>query len=539
MDFKHWIPIVFMIFAFETKAQIHQFTQPQRLGNFVNSSAEESNPVFSEDHLTLYFVRTFETKNVGGIYDQDIWTSQYKQGQWVIPKPLLGLNNKWHNAIIAERFSNQDSTTRLYLNAGYLGDKDSKKGVQLAEKKKGDSIWVLKNKLNIPSLNFQGKYVNYSLSSDGKVLLFSYEGSDSEGEEDLYYSLLTDEGWSEPEHMGSVINTPGFEISPFLSKNNDTLFFASDGHKGFGQADIYYSVRKNNWTSWNKPINLGPTINTPYFDAYFSLYGNNATWSSNREGKDLDLWNAIAIMPPKLKYETKITEISGFQNADGSIEISVISGVPPYKFQWSNGQTIPKIQTLRRGDYSLTIIDSIGQKMSATFHLEEPQAEEQKKIRFPNVQYEYNKWTFINNNQVNSFDSLKLVAQLLKDYPNLIIELISHTDARGDADRNLILSLNRAKACYIYLVQELKIDPRRIIPVGLGESEPATWYDPIKKEQVLLTEDYILTFKDDPSVFENLNQINRRTEGKILRLDFNPQTAPKAPKEYMEFKVLP
>lgn len=539
MDFKHWIPIVFMIFAFETKAQIHQFTQPQRLGNFVNSSAEESNPVFSEDHLTLYFVRTFETKNVGGIYDQDIWTSQYKQGQWVIPKPLLGLNNKWHNAIIAERFSNQDSTTRLYLNAGYLGDKDSKKGVQLAEKKKGDSIWVLKNKLNIPSLNFQGKYVNYSLSSDGKVLLFSYEGSDSEGEEDLYYSLLTDEGWSEPEHMGSVINTPGFEISPFLSKNNDTLFFASDGHKGFGQADIYYSVRKNNWTSWNKPINLGPTINTPYFDAYFSLYGNNATWSSNREGKDLDLWNAIAIMPPKLKYETKITEISGFQNADGSIEITVISGVPPYKFQWSNGQTIPKIQTLRRGDYSLTIIDSIGQKMSATFHLDEPQAEEQKKIRFPNVQYEYNKWTFINNNQVNSFDSLKLVAQLLKDYPNLIIELISHTDARGDADRNLILSLNRAKACYIYLVQELKIDPRRIIPVGLGESEPATWYDPIKKEQVLLTEDYILTFKDDPSVFENLNQINRRTEGKILRLDFNPQTAPKAPKEYMEFQVLP
>ena len=539
MDFKHWIPIVFMIYAFETKAQIHQFTQPQRLGNFVNSSAEESNPVFSEDHLTLYFVRTFETKNVGGIYDQDIWTSHYKQGQWVIPKPLLGLNNKWHNAIIAERFSNQDSTTRLYLNAGYLGDKDSKKGVQLAEKKKGDSIWVLKNKLNIPSLNFQGKYVNYSLSSDGKVLLFSYEGSDSEGEEDLYYSLLTEEGWSEPEHMGSVINTPGFEISPFLSKNNDTLFFASDGHKGYGQADIYYSVRKNNWTSWNKPINLGPTINTPYFDAYFSLYGNNATWSSNREGKDLDLWNAIAIMPPKLKYETKITEISGFQNADGSIEITVISGVPPYKFQWSNGQTIPKIQTLRRGDYSLTIIDSIGQKMSATFHLDEPQAEEQKKIRFPNVQYEYNKWTFINNNQVNSFDSLKLVAQLLKDYPNLIIELISHTDARGDADRNLILSLNRAKACYIYLVQELKIDPRRIIPVGLGESEPATWYDPIKKEQVLLTEDYILTFKDDPSVFENLNQINRRTEGKILRLDFNPQTAPKAPKEYMEFQVLP
>ena len=170
---------------------------------------------------------------------------------------------------------------------------------------------------------------------------------------------------------------------------------------------------------------------------------------------------------------------------------------------------------------------------------EEPQAEEQTRIRFPNIQYEYNKWTFVNNNQVNSYDSLKVVAQLLREYPQLVIELISHTDPRGEAERNQILSLNRAKACYIYLVQEEKIDPRRVIPVGLGESEPATWFDPVKKERIPLTEDYIQQFKDDAITFEKLNQLNRRTEGKILRLDFNPQTAPKAPREFMEFQVLP
>ena len=539
MASKNWLLVIAALFALNVTAQIHQFTLPLRLGSVVNSSADESNPVFSEDFQSLYFVRTFETKNVGGIYDQDIWVSQFKQGHWDYPKPLSALNNKWHNAVISERFSAKDSTFLLYLNASYQGEKESKKGVHVASKKKGDSLWVLEKKMNIPALSFQGKYVNYSLSADATVLVFSYEGSDSEGEEDLYYSLFSEEGWSEPEHMGSVINSPGFEISPFLSRNNDTLFFSSDGHKGLGQADVYYSVRKNNWTSWTKPVNLGPTVNSPNFDAYFSLHGNKATWSSNREGKDLDLWTATAIMPPKLKFEAKVSQISGFQNADGIIDITVLSGVPPYKFQWSNGQSIAKIQSLRKGDYTLTIIDSIGQKVSSSFRLEEPQAEEQTRIRFPNIQYEYNKWTFVNNNQVNSYDSLKVVAQLLREYPQLVIELISHTDPRGEAERNQILSLNRAKACYIYLVQEEKIDPRRVIPVGLGESEPATWFDPVKKERIPLTEDYIQQFKDDAITFEKLNQLNRRTEGKILRLDFNPQTAPKAPREFMEFQVLP
>ncbi|MFM7566601.1 MAG: OmpA family protein [Flavobacteriales bacterium] len=539
MASKGWLSFFLFFLGFLAKAQLYQFTPPQRLGTMVNSSADESNPVYSVDQQTLYFVRTYETKNTGGIYDQDIWVSQLKKGQWGSPKPLYSLNNKWHNAVVAEQYFTSDSTTLLYLNACYQGEKEAKKGIHIAEKKKGDSLWILKQKIPIPSLSFQGKYANYYLSFDAKVILFSYEGSDSEGEEDLYYSLFTEDGWSEPEHMGSVINSPGYEISPFLSKNNDTLFFASDGHKGLGQGDIYYAVRKNNWTSWTKPVNLGPTINTPYFDAYFSLNGNKATWSSNREGKDLDLWCAQSIMPPKLKYESKITKISGFQNADGSIEISVLSGIPPYKYQWSNGQVVSKIQNLRKGDYTLTIIDSIGQKISTSFRMDEPEAEEQKRIRFPNVQYEYNKWTFINDQQVNSYDSLKVVAQLLREYPQLVIELISHTDARGEAERNQILSLNRAKACYIYLVQQEKIDPRRIIPVGLGESEPATWFDADKKERITLTEDYIQQFKDDPTTFEKLNQLNRRTEGRILRLDFNPQTAPKAPREYMEFQVLP
>lgn len=522
-------------------AQIYEFTAPKRLAGLVNSSADESNPVFSSDGKTLYLVRTFDQKNVGGIYDQDIWVSKKSTEGWGIPFPLKALNNKLNNAVVADLINADDSTQRtLYLLSAYGTERDDTKGITLATRKQQDTLWQVKKKLSIPELDIDGNYVGYTLSKDQKVLIISYEGSDSEGEEDLYYSLKTGDGWTEPEHLGSAVNSPGFEISPFLSPNNDTLFFSSNGFKGQGDADIYYSVRKGKWNSWSKPMNLGKTVNTPYFDAYFSLEDNVAVWSSNRDGKDLDLWTAWAIEPPELIISTKeITHVSEFQGTDGMIDIEVVSGVKPFKFQWSNGVTTEDNANLRMGEYKLQVTDSIGQKVTQNFTINEPAAKEQNIILFPNIQYEFNKWSFVNDSTVNSYDSLKSVAKLLGDYPNLMIELISHTDSRGEESRNQVLSENRAKACYIYLVTELHVDPRRIIPVGKGESEPAMWYDAETKKLTLLTEEFILTKKDNPTLYEYLHQLNRRTEGRVLRLDFNPATAPDAPKSYMEFQIIP
>ena len=454
---------------------------------------------------------------------------------------LKALNNKLNNAVIAETVEELDSTRqRLYLISSYGVERDVEKGITMASRSILDTQWVIQKKLPIPSLNIDGKYVSYTLSKDQQVVIISYEGSDSEGEEDLYYSLKEADGWSEPEHLGAAVNTPGFEISPFLSLANDTLYFSSNGFKGYGDADIYYSVRKGKWTNWSKPVNLGKTINTPFFDAYFSITQNCALWSSNREGKDLDIWTAWAIAPPELMMTVnEIKHASEFQGADGKIDIDVVSGVKPYKFLWSNGMTTADISSLRKGEYKLQITDSIGQKLSRVFTINEPEATEQHIIRFPNIQYEFNKWTFVNDSLINTNDSLRLVAKLLEDYPNLMIELISHTDSRGEESRNLILSKNRAKACYISLVNEFKIDPRRIIPVGKGEAEPASWYDPELQQMVLLREEYIQTKKNNEDLFEYLHQLNRRTEGKVLRLDFNPNNAPEAPKSYLEFQAMP
>ncbi|MFM7664226.1 MAG: OmpA family protein [Bacteroidota bacterium] len=537
MGFNKWILWISCCLAMPYFGQLYEFSNAERLPGLVNSSAEESNPVLSHDGRFLYFVRTFDTKNIGGIYDQDIWFSLLKNGTWIAPKPLASLNNKLHNAVISTHLL-QDSLTRLYLLSSYT-QQDARKGISVAERNNGDSVWILKGKLPIPSLDISGKYVGYFISKDESVVIVSYEGSDSEGEEDLYFSIKNGEEWSDLETMGSTVNSPGFEISPYLSAGKDTLFFSSNGFKGQGDADIFYSVRKGKWNSWSKPVNLGQGINTSNFEAYFSLVGNKAIWSSNREGKDLDLWTAWAIPPPKLLYTVSLKDVSTFQGNDGSIDVQITSGVPPYKFQWSNGQSVEDIRNLRKGEYKLTITDSIGQKIQETLLINEPAAKVESIIRFPNIQYKFASWDFVSDSTVNSMDSLKAIAKLLEDYPKMVIELISHTDSRGEEARNQVLSENRAKACYKHLVTELLIDPRRIVPVGKGESIPAQWYDPAQKSWVALTEEYIQQQKDNFSLYEYLNQLNRRTEGRVLRLDFDPSTAPNAPKEYSEFQTIP
>jgi hypothetical protein len=97
--------------------------------------------------------------------------------------------------------------------------------------------------------------------------------------------------------MGTTINSRGYEISPYLSADKKRLYFASNGHGGEGDADIFYSERLyNSWETWSVPVNLGNSINSKKFDAYFSIYGDTiAYFASNRDGRYADLYEAKVV----------------------------------------------------------------------------------------------------------------------------------------------------------------------------------------------------------------------------------------------------
>lgn len=352
---------------FMSDAQFWKFSNPEKLKGSVNSEAEESVPVFSKDSSALYFVRTFDEANRGNENDQDIWVSyRDENGSYSDSKQLKSLNNKFNNAVLGLN----SNGTKMYLLNSYGGKKDIKKGVAFSEFKNGS--WSSPEAMVIPGLDIDGDFYGFHVNEQEDVMIISYKGFSTLGEEDLYVSTKSGDAWTTPVHMGSDINSAGYEISPYLSKNQDTLYFSSNGFGGEGDADIFYSVKQGSWTSWSAPKNLGNIINSPKFDAYFIHSGSQAYWSSNRDMERSDIYLIDIFTPPPLVISCNATDASVFGGSDGSVDLTVESGADQYTYSWSNGMSTEDILGLEKGEYTVVVTDEVGQTAETMCFVDEP-----------------------------------------------------------------------------------------------------------------------------------------------------------------------
>lgn len=349
-------------------AQWWDFTDPVALPGTVNGlETEENMPVFSKDSSILYFVRTFDENNTGGSTDQDIWQStRQPDGSYTDIEKVKNLNNKFNNAAVG--VSKEGNV--IYLLNTYEGKKDLKKGIAASDGSSGR--WGAPEAIEIPGLDIEGEFYGFHVSEDGKAIIISYAGPGTLGEEDLYISTKTGEMWSAAQHMGSVINSTGFEISPYLSSSQDTLFFSSNGFGGEGDADIFYSVKQGSWTSWSKPKNLGNRINSPKFDAYFCYTGKQAYWSSNRDHELSDIYMINILTPPPIEISCTAMDASVYKGSDGSIDLTITGGAPPFTIEWSNGSNAEDLLAVATGEYSVTVTDVVGQVASTSCFVDEP-----------------------------------------------------------------------------------------------------------------------------------------------------------------------
>ncbi len=270
-----------------TVAQDLEFYSLKKLPAGINSTGEESLPLLAPGGDELFFTRALYAGNYGGKFSgMDVWRSQATKGGWSnssnsVPSKI---NNAGHNAVIG---MSADGNTRYLLNAS-LNNKMN--GIYVT--RRINNYWTRPEFVPVPGIDNQ-KFLGIYVSPDFDVILLSMKAPDSQGEEDLYFSVKSSSGqWSVPRNMGTTLNTPGFEISPFLSADKKKLYFASNGHKGEGDADIFYSERLyNSWETWSVPVNLGKIVNSKKFDAYFSIYGDSvAYFASNRDGTLSDLY---------------------------------------------------------------------------------------------------------------------------------------------------------------------------------------------------------------------------------------------------------
>lgn len=373
-------------------AQFWRTSDVRRLEGTVNTGAEESSPVFSRDMSTLYFVRGHDVTNTGGEEDQDIWyATRTELGSYDGCQRLKNLNNKFNNAVV----SLSKSDGRMYILNAYMGKKDLEKGLAVSDG--GGDSWKEPVKVEIPGLDIEGDFYGFFVNENENVILISYAGLNTLGNEDLYFTTRNGSNWSPLTHMGSTINSAGYEIAPFLSDSGDTLFFSSNGFGGEGDADIFFSVKQGSWTNWSKPVNLGPKINSLKFDAYFSHNGRQAFWSSNRDGELSDIYTLDILSPPTLVANCSARNASAFNVSDGAVNLMVEGGAEPVVYAWSNGAAQRDIQGLGKGNYSVTVTDGLGRIATASCVVDQP-AEPVAVYDNPQFKYNYN----YNKNELNA-----------------------------------------------------------------------------------------------------------------------------------------
>jgi len=257
--------VFFTLFFFTVNIVFAQDGKRVLLNSNINlTDIDELNPQLTPDGKTLYFSRTNYVGNIGGKQGgQDIYTStKDDNGVWQASKNIeKPLNNVENNALGG--FSR--NLSKAYV-ANVYGNNASQ-GISVANfdgKKFAKPTELLTDK-EIASSG----YLSFFVTPDEKYMLLSMF-TDPIHNQDLFVSFQLPGGWTKPKTLGKIINTNGNELSPFLTKDGKTLFYASNGLGGFGDADIFYSNRLDeSWTNWTAPKNLGNKVNTNGFDAYF------------------------------------------------------------------------------------------------------------------------------------------------------------------------------------------------------------------------------------------------------------------------------
>jgi len=420
---------------FSSHAQVVQYEPPQKLSDAVNSSiSEESIPLISKDGTTMYFVRTFHPDNTGGVDGgHDIWYStRNEDGTWSEASNNLGaLNNKTNNAVAGV---SEDGQT-IYLVNTYEGK--NKSGIGISKSTLEDGTWSKPETIKIPGVNPVNDFYSFYITPEEDVILISMQDNFSKGKNDIYLALKDQQGsWNVPANLGDRINTPGNEISPYLSPDRKRLYFSTDGRDGLGGYDIFYSERQgNSWTDWGIPVNMPAGINSGDFDAYFSIYENGDIYfSSSRNDTIANIFYSKIAEPEEtedtddeLAVETDVDDIE----VDESIKVKGFEQEPRNPRQLiANNEALDNIYF----DYDRYFLRERGKKV------------------------------------------LDVVVEELKKDPTLKTRMVGHCDNRGSQEYNLPLSMNRANAAREYL-ESKGISSDRIITDGKGKRQPTASND--------------------------------------------------------------
>lgn len=482
----------------------------ESLGDSVNSTGGELLPVISADGKTLIFCINGHPENVGG-YGEDIWASQWNaKGYWQKAKNLgKPLNNDANNSV----FGFSPDGNSIFVMGEYNDDGTHKTGGVSVSTATANG-WSVPQRLEIEEYYNDSHFANYCLSPAQNVIIMAVQRKESVGLSDLWVSFRESEfKWTKPLNMGAVLNSTQHEASPFLAADNKTLYFASNGHPGYGSFDLFVSKRLDDtWTNWSVPQNLGSEINTNKLEAFYTIPASGEYAYLVSEDNSIGETDIFRIkLPESAKPDPVILVYGKVSYTDGTpIDADII-----YKEEGSSQEGIAKSNSTT-GEYKIVLLS--GKKYQITFtgativektekidatgytkytEIEKNYILTKKKVSTvadnssevtsnANTVTETNSSGGIDNYKPSAvyFDyklaelSTKAKAELDKLSSFLLknaatkVSLLGHTDSKGENDANMLLSNSRIDAVKAYL-EGKGIAANRILVHGFGEDKPA------------------------------------------------------------------
>ena len=449
---------------------------PRNLGDSINSEALEYFPSFTIDGSKMIFTRRVNN-------DEDFYESNYNNGNWSKAAPLAGKINT--NLNEGAQNISQDGEWLIFTGCNYpegAGSCD----LYIAYKTKNGG-WTEAENMG-PAINTEFWESSPSLSPDKRHLYFSSNRLGTLGGKDIWMSTRQANGkWGTAVNLGPTVNTKGDEGCPFIHADNQTLYFNSNGHEGYGLTDLFLTKRQTD-DSWEKAVNLGYPINTIDDEGSLIVTSDGKTSYFASDGMDtkggLDLYR-FTMRPDVQANRTlwvkgKVFDKKTNAGLPSSVELTDIS----------TRKIISRLQTDEEGNYLVTLpvgkdyAFNVNRKgylfYSDNFSMTPDRNDSSLTVNIPlqpieagamivlkNIFFDSKKWEL----KEESKTELNQVVSLMTDNPQLKILISGHTDNVGSAADNLALSNNRAKAVITYF-QQNGIDVKRLSSKGFGASKP-------------------------------------------------------------------
>jgi outer membrane protein OmpA-like peptidoglycan-associated protein/Tol biopolymer transport system component len=446
------------------------------LGDSINTAAPEYFPYFSIKDSVLFFMRKLNIRR------EDFYTSTLTISGFTKAKLL---EDSINFADKKGSVSFLPDMQTLYFAADYpeqgYGRYDIYKSV------KAGNYWTTAKNL--------GRNVNTdywdsapSISPDGKALYFSSNRPGGLGGIDLYVAFKNEKGgWEEAINLGPQINTSGDEQTPFIHADNNSLYFSSTGWPGYGGADFFVVHQKidGNWTT---PLNLGYPINT--FDNEGSIAvasnGIDAYIASDRSDSrgGLDIYKVTLSKATRANKKFFLKGI--IKDANSKKAISAVINLVDLADQSS----FTKIEVDSNGQFifALPYLDSVGIIIASKFYEEANRTITSASFDKDNTSNQEfylsaikKQFTQTFKNVLFATDAATLLPGSEKELNELVTYLIAqptatiliegHTDNTGDANKNKLLSMSRAKSIAQFLINR-KILAQRIATIGYGDTKP-------------------------------------------------------------------